>query len=103
MSRVAPSSTTRVDATQPSLGGIKDFEGEYYDFIADNLATLNWSNAEDDNVIINGPSDFALLCNFKNALLALWADFPSEGSHVIVDSNRREDFNRRLLLLEHEI
>jgi len=77
-------------------------EGELYDVIADNLATLTWSNEEGENVIIHGPSDFALLRGFKNALLALRNDFTSE-SHLLVDADRKEEFSRRLLLLEHEI
>lgn len=53
--------------------------------------------------MIRGASDFALLRGFKNALLALRADFAGDQRNVIVDVNQREDFNRRLLLLEHEI
>ena len=105
MSRLT-SSTQRVvgsGAVQAPRGGIKDFEGEYYDVIADNLATLTWSNVEGDNVVIRGPSDFALLNNFKNALLSLRADFTGEGGRVFVNADQKEEFNRRLLLLEHEI
>jgi hypothetical protein len=87
---------------QPNLS--RDFEGELYDVIADNLATLNWSNDEGDNVIIRGPSDFALLKGFKNALLALRGDFAGDSNgRLVVEGDKREDFNRRLLLLEHEI
>jgi hypothetical protein len=87
---------------QPNLA--RDFEGELYDVIADNLATLNWSNDEGDNVIIRGPSDFALLKSFKNALLALRGEFVGDSTgRLVVEGDKREDFNRRLLLLEHEI
>lgn len=81
---------------QPNLA--RDIEGELFDVVADNLATLTWSTEEGENVIIHGPSDFALLKGFKNALLALRNDFAGEG-RLLVDADKKEDFNRRLLLL----
>jgi len=82
----------------------RDFEGELYDVLADNLATLSWSNEEGDNIIIRGPSDFALLKGLKNALLGLRAEFVGDSTgRLVVEGDKREDFNRRLLLLEHEI
>jgi uncharacterized protein YndB with AHSA1/START domain len=106
--RGVTSSTARTSGTVQgqSLRGqlpARDIEGEYYDIVADNLASLTWSTGEGEDVLIRGASDFALLRGFKNALLALRADFAGDQRNVIVDVNQREDFNRRLLLLEHEI
>ena len=74
---------------QAPRGGIRDFEGESYDVIADNLATLSWSNVQGENVIIRGPSDFVLLNNFKNALLSLRSDFTGEGGRVFVNADQK--------------
>jgi chromosome segregation ATPase len=46
----------------------------------------------------------ALLKIFKNALLALRGEFAGNSNgRIVVEGDKRENFNRRLLLLEHEI
>ena len=55
--------------------------------------------AEGQNVVISGASDLTDLGRFKNILLALQTEFGG----IVVDPTKRDEFNRRLILLENEI
>jgi len=61
---------------------------------------------EGENVVISGTSDINTLGRFKNILLAFKDEFagPIEGpGHIVITGDRRDDFNKRLILLESEI
>ena len=86
----------------------RDFEGEVYDVVADYGASLRWSELpEGEQIVINSSSDASTLNRFKNILLALREEFGAgsiEGpGHIVITGERRDDFNRRLILLESEI
>ena len=55
-------------------------------------------------MILSGGSDFSQLTGFKGALLALRNDFFGQGSErITIQGEKREELDRRMLLLEHEI
>jgi len=86
----------------------RDFDGETYDVVGEYGASLRWSELpEGEQIVINSSSDAATLNRFKNILLALRDEFSSgaiEGpGHIVITGERRDDFNRRLILLENEI
>jgi hypothetical protein len=62
---------------------------------------LAWST--ESNVVIHGSSDYAQLNGLKNAILALRQDFFSAGNGLQLQGEKRDDLDRRLLLVEHEI
>ncbi len=80
-----------------------DIEGEVIDIIGDRAAQLEWSTGEGDTVIIRGASDMAFLDNVKGALLKLKQEFFSGNEKIIITGDKKEQLDRRMLLLEHEI
>lgn len=63
---------------------------------------LRWSsNADHQDVVIHGESDFALLRNLKNVLFELQGEFTQGGSKVVFAGDRKDDFNKRLILVEN--
>lgn len=53
--------------------------------------------------MIHGESDYALLRNLRNILLGLQTEFTEGGSKVVFTGDKKDDFNKRLILLENEI
>ncbi len=71
--------------------------------MASTSARLRWSGLESD-VLLQGGSDLAILRSIRNALLNLQQEFSSEeGPRIVFDSQRKDDFAKRLLLLESEV
>lgn len=68
-------------------------------------ALLQWSSIGDGrgDIVIRGESDYALLSNLRNILLGLQTEFTQGGAKVTFSGEQKDDFNKRLLLLEHEI
>ena len=66
---------------------------------------MQWSSIGDgrSDVVIHGESDFALLRNLKNILLGLQTEFTEGGAKVTFTGYKKDDVNKRLILLEHEI
>lgn len=54
-------------------------------------------------MVISGYSDVDNLKNLKNILLTLQGSWLQEGNRFVMNGDQREDFNKRLLLLEGEI
>jgi hypothetical protein len=79
------------------------YRAEPQDIEAESKATLQWSNA-DTNVVIKGSSDYSLLQGLRNAILTLRQDFfVNQGPTISIFGEKRDDLDRRLLLVEHEI
>ncbi|CAM5999443.1 unnamed protein product [Sphagnum balticum] len=64
---------------------------------------LDYENSHGQDILISGYSDFGNLRNLKNALLSLQGNFLQEGNHFILSGDQKEEFNKRLFLLEGEI
>lgn len=66
---------------------------------------LKWSGIGEGqgNILIHGESDVAQLGNLKNILLTLQSEFTSGGSQIVFAGEKKDDFNKRLILLEGEI
>ena len=66
---------------------------------------LQWSSIGDgrSDVVIHGESDFAILKNLRNVLLSLQTEFTEGGSKVVFTGEKKDDLNKRLILLEGEI
>ena len=98
------SSYQQSSSRQASSNEGRNVEGELADILGDRAATLQWSSQEGDKVILSGGSDFSQLNGFKGALLALRNDFFGQGSErITIQGEKREELDRRMLLLEHEI
>ena len=54
-------------------------------------------------MVISGFSDVDHLKNLKNILLTLQGSWLQEGNRFVMNGDQREDFNKRLLLLEGEL
>jgi hypothetical protein len=80
----------------------RDLNGEGLDLSADRAAFLAWSEPE-QNIIIQGSSDFALLSTLRGAILKLKDEYFSGSESIVIAGDKRETFDRRFLLLEHEI
>lgn len=52
---------------------------------------------------MRGGSDISVLSNFKGALLKLKDEFFSGSEKIVIAGDKREQLDRRMLLLEHEI
>lgn len=80
-------------------GGITNFQqGNIGD-----QAVLTWAGIDADNVVVSSDSDYNRLSNLKNILLMLQTEFAEGGAKVIFTGEKKDDFNKRLLLIEHEI
>ncbi len=53
--------------------------------------------------MIHGESDYALLRNLRNILLGLQTEFTEGGAKITFTGDKKDDFNKRLILLENEI
>lgn len=78
----------------------RNFESEA---VAESI--LKWSSIGDGqgDIVIHGESDITSLKNLKNILFGLQAEFMDQGPKVVFDGERKDDFNKRLILLEGEI
>jgi len=50
---------------------------------------------------MSSESDVQVLKNLKNVLLTLLNEFNQGGSSIVLSGNQRDDFNKRLILLEN--
>ena len=54
-------------------------------------------------MVISGYADVDHLKNLKNVLLTLQGSWLQEGNRFVMSGDQKEDFNKRLLLLEGEL
>lgn len=92
----------QVTTSSISRSGRQDLNGTGIDINAERSAVLAWE-ASQENIIISGGSDFTTLTGLRGAILKLKEDFFNVNSGVVIAGDRREAFDRRFLLLEHEI
>ncbi len=70
--------------------------------MAESSVLLAWTEPQ-ERVVINGSSDVTLLSSIRGALLRLKEDVFSNQETFVINGDSRGQFERRLLLLEHEI
>ena len=58
---------------------------------------------ETGDVVITGESDASVLRNLHGVLLSLQSEFGSSGNRIVIEGDRKDDYNKRLILLENEI
>lgn len=80
----------------------RDLNGEGLDLAAEGSARLSWGETT-DRIVISGSSDVTLLSSVRGALLRLKEDLFSSQEAFVFGGDKRELFERRLLLIEHEI
>jgi hypothetical protein len=85
-----------------TLSATRDINGEGLDFLGENAAYLAWTEPS-ERIVINGSSDVTLLSAIRGAILSLKNDVFNGENNIIVSSGGAEFFDRRLLLLEHEL
>jgi len=56
-----------------------------------------------ETILISGVSDISSLRNLKNVLLSLQTEFLQDGNKFILTGDQKDEFNKRLMLLENEI
>jgi hypothetical protein len=64
---------------------------------------LAYENYSGEQMVIHGYSDVDHLKNLKNILLSLQGNWLQEGNRFVMSGDQREDFSKRLLLIEGEI
>lgn len=64
---------------------------------------LSYEQTNPDQVLIRGYSDVDHLKNLKNILLTLQGNWMQDGNRFVITGDQKEDFNKRLILLEGEI
>lgn len=84
------------------ISGRRDLNGDGLDINAERSALLTWSEST-ENVIISGSSDLTRLSGLRGAILKLKEEFFSASSGIVIAGDKREVFDRRFLLLEHEL
>lgn len=87
---------------RPTNSVTLDLNGEGLDFIGEHSAHLAWTEPS-ERIVISGSSDVTLLSGIRGALLSLKNDVFNGQSNIVISSGGAEFFDRRLLLLEHEI
>ena len=80
----------------------RDLNGEGIDISAEQAVALAWSNSQ-ENIVLSGSTESNNLSGLRGALLKLKQDFFSSNSGVVIAGDKKESFDRRFLLLEHEI
>lgn len=88
------SSTAQVQSTQ------SNFEGRKSELEGEQEAILRF--AQDNLVVASGSTDYSKLSTLKDAILALKSSYFSTGG-IAVKGEKRDDLDRRFLLIEHEI
>ena len=58
---------------------------------------------ETGDVVITGESDVSVLRNLQGVLLSLQSEFGQSGNKIVIQGEKKDDFNKRLILLENEI
>lgn len=96
--------TNRNSLFIPRSGPVTGASGNYENQ-AIQEAVLQWSSIGDGrgDIVIHGESDVALLKNLRNILLGLQTEFTEGGAKVIFTGEKKDEFNKRLILLEGEI
>lgn len=89
-------------SSQIIQSGRRDLNGLGIDLSAEQSARLHWQESQ-QNIIISGSSDFTTLSGLRGAILKLKEDFFSGDSGMVIVGDKREVFDRRFLLLEHEV
>lgn len=65
---------------------------------------LEYEGATSENIILSGSSDIGVLRNLKNVLFSLQNEFLQDsGSKIVLTGSQKDEFNKRLILLEGEI
>lgn len=82
--------------------GRRDLNGDGIDINAEKAAFLSWSQ-NTDNIILSGSSDITRLSGLRGAILKLKEEFFNPSSGIVIAGDKRENFDRRFLLLEHEL
>lgn len=88
--------------TSTIKSSVQDLNGERIDLSAEQAANLAWS-ASQENIVVSGSSDVTALSGLKGALLKLKQDFFSPSSGVVIAGDRKDSYDKRFLLLEHEL
>ena len=53
--------------------------------------------------LVSSESDISTLRNLKNVLFALQTEFTEGGSKIVFAGDKKDEFNKRLILLEGEV
>jgi hypothetical protein len=64
---------------------------------------LQYETSGNDQIVLSGISDISNLRNLKNILLSLQSEWLQDGNKFILTGNQKEEYNKRLHLLESEI
>lgn len=92
----------QVTTSQSINSEVRNLNGENIDISAERAVALNWAPVE-GNIIVSGSSEVATLTGLRGAILKMKEEFFNANSGVVIAGDKREAYDRRFLLLEHEI
>lgn len=81
----------------------RDIDGQVLEILGDRSATLAWEQRLGNVEIIPGGSNASILTDFKGSIVKLWEDFFNGKNGVQLNTDVKDQLQKRLLLLEHEV
>lgn len=81
----------------------RDIDGQALEILGDRAATLAWEQRVGNVEIIPGGSNVSILSDFKGSIVKLWEDFFNGTTGIHLQTDVKDQLQKRLLLLEHEV
>lgn len=104
MSTWQQSSTTRTGGYSRSPDTHQgNIESDVIDILGDRKATLAWEQMVGNIDILPGGSNESVLTEFKGSIVRLWDDFFSDKNKIQLAADKKDELQKRLMLLEHEV
>lgn len=96
--------STNIQQSSSSSRASNNVDGAVLDILGDRAATLAWEQSTGGQVqILPGGSNYSILSDFKGSVVRLWDDFFSGKSGIQLEAGKKEELQKRLMLLEHEV
>lgn len=67
----------------------------------DSAAVLKYAADKTNTTIVSGSSDYSMISGLKDAILDLKTNYFSSTGNITIKGEKRDDLDRRFLLLEH--
>jgi len=94
---------SRFTSQSVNQSGMRSHQGDF-ESQAIQESLLKWSTmGESGDVVITGESDAHVLKNLQGVLLSLQSEFGQSGNRIVIEGDKKDEYNKRLILLENEI
>lgn len=94
---------SRTTGQQQRTGRTDNIDGAVLDILGDRQATLEWEQRVGNVEILPGGTNYSILSDFKGSIVRLWEDFFSGKNSIQLEADKKEQLQKRLMLLEHEV